>query len=72
MKKTIALIILFVLIAITALCGVPRMTNDYIKEYGIKCHKKIRYDSKNRPHNIMIYSNYKVISVVDLGANTYK
>lgn len=72
MKKTIAFIIIFALITVTALCNIPKMTNGDIKYNSIKCYKEIRYDANNRPHNIMIYSNYKVISVVDLDANTYK
>lgn len=72
MKKTIVFIILLTSFAMIALCNIPKMTNEDIRYYSIKCHKEIRYDSKNRPHNILIYSNYKVVSVVDLDANTYK
>ena len=34
---------------------------------------EIMYDSKNRPHKIVIYSEYEAgMSAIDLDANTYK
>ena len=73
MKKVLLIIGLLLTVTLVNSYNYP---NTYTKSkewaYGNKT-LEIMYDSKKRPHKIVIYSEYKTgMSAIDLDSNTYK
>ena len=70
MKKI--LLIMGLLLTVTIVNNYPSKSRGkriYAYEYKTL---EIMYDSKKRPHKIVIYSDISSMAVVDLDANTYK
>ena len=72
MKK--ALLIIGLLLTVTLVNSYNYPTKSGIKTQAYyRKTLEIMYDSKKRPHKIVIYSKYEAgMSAIDLDANTYK
>ena len=73
MKKSLSIIGLLLIVTLVNSYNYP---NTLIGKKSWAYENKtleIMYDSKKRPHKIVIYSEYKTgMSAIDLDANTYK
>ena len=71
MKK--ALLIIGLLLTVTLVNSYNYPTRSGVKAQAYS-HKtlEIMYDSKKRPHKIVIYSDIYSMAAIDLDANTYK
>lgn len=78
MKKVIkSLIVLIVLGLVACVSNSTKAFAIWQKGYHDKFSDEATYintfyDSKNRPHKIIVFEKYKGITCVDLDANTYK
>lgn len=67
MKKALLIMGLLLIVVLVNSCNYPTRIGTKAKTL------EIMYDSKKRPHKIVIYSGYKTgMAAVDLDANTYK
>lgn len=72
MKKVLLIIGLLLTVTLVNSYNYPTGSGSKAPAYEYKT-LEIMYDSKKRPHKIVIYSEYKAgMSAVDLDANTYK
>lgn len=73
MKKVFLTIVLLMIVIISNSYNYPGVwSRQKICAYENKT-LEIMYDSKKRPHKIVIYSDYKKgMTAIDLDANTYK
>lgn len=72
MKKTLLIIGLLLTVTLVNSYNYPS-TFSGRKEYAYEYKTlEIMYDSKKRPHKIVIYSKSYCAAAVDLDANTYK
>lgn len=72
MKKTLLIIGLLLTVTLVNSYNYPS-TFSGRKEYAYEYKtSEIMYDSKKRPHKIVIYSKSYCAAAVDLDANTYK
>lgn len=70
MKK--ALLIIGLLLTVTIVNSYDYPTRSGIRERAYYCKTlEVMYDSKKRPHKIVIYSS-EGMAAIDLDANTYK
>ena len=72
MKKVLSIIGLLLIVTLVNSYNYP---NTYTgRKDQAYCRKtlEIMYDSKKRPHKIIIYSKSYCVAAVDLDANTYK
>lgn len=66
MKKILSIIGLLLIVTLVN-------SYNYPNTYTGRKTLEIMYDSKKRPHKIVIYSEYEAgMSAIDLDANTYK
>lgn len=72
MKK--ALLIIGLLLTVTLVNSYNYPSKDNGHRYPAYDYKtlEIMYDSKKRPHKIVIYSDIHKMAAIDLDANTYK
>lgn len=73
MKKILLIIGLLLIVTLVNSYNYPSKGNGY--RYPAYDYKtlEIMYDSKKRPHKIVIYSEFKEgMTAIDLDANTYK
>ena len=69
MKKV--LLIMGLVLTVTLVNSYP--TRSGVKAQAYDCKTlEIMYDSKKRPHKIVIYSAIHKMAAIDLDANTYK
>lgn len=72
MKKLLLIITLLCVVIVSNSYNYPvRNTGDKVQAYKYKT-LEIMYDSKKRPHKIIIYSDIYSMAAIDLDANTYK
>ena len=73
MKKVLSIIGLLLIVTLVNSYNYPS-TFSGRKEWAYEYKTlEIMYDSKKRPHKIVIYSEYEAgMSAIDLDANTYK
>ena len=72
MKKALLIIGLLLTVTLVNSYNYPsRYTGRKECAYGYKT-LEIMYDSKKKPHKIVIYSDTYSMAAIDLGANTYK
>ena len=72
MKKVLLIIGLLLTVTLVNSYNYPTKSGSKPQAYYRKT-LEIMYDSKKRPHKIVIYSKYETgMSAVDLDANTYK
>ena len=73
MKKALLIIGLLLTVTLVNSYNYPSKFTGY-KYPAYDCKTlEIMYDSKKRPHKIVIYSEYRTgMSAIDLDANTYK
>ena len=72
MKKVLLIIGLLLTVTLVNSYNYPTRSGSKGQAYHRKT-LEIMYDSKKRPHKIVIYSGYKTgMAAVDLDANTYK
>lgn len=72
MKKALLIIGLLLTVTLVNSYNYPnRYTGRKICAYGFKT-LEIMYDSKKKPHKIVIYSDTHSMTAIDLDANTYK
>ena len=72
MKKVLLIIGLLLTVTLVNSYNYPsQYTGRKICAYGFKT-LEIMYDSKKKPHKIVIYSKSYCAAAVDLDANTYK
>lgn len=72
MKKALLIIGLLLTVTLVNSYNYPTRSGSKEQAYYRKT-LEIMYDSKKRPHKIVIYSEYEAgMSAVDLDANTYK
>ena len=72
MKKVLLIIGLLLTVTLVNSYNYPSKSKDkriYAYEYKTL---EIMYDSKKRPHKIVIYSDTYSMAAIDLDANTYK
>ena len=72
MKKALLIIGLLLTVTLVNSYNYPSKSKDkriYAYEYKTL---EIMYDSKKRPHKIVIYSDVYSMAAIDLDANTYK
>lgn len=72
MKKVLLIIGLLLTITLVNSYNYPsKSTGQKYPAYEYKT-LEVMYDSKNRPHKIVIYSDIRAMAAIDLDANTYK
>lgn len=72
MKKVLLIIGLLLTVTLVSSYNYPTRSGSRAQAYYRKT-LEIMYDSKKRPHKIVIYSEWKTgMAAVDLDANTYK
>ena len=72
MKKVLSIIGLLLTVTLVNSYNYPTKSGTKAQAYYRKT-LEIMYDSKKRPHKIVIYSEYEAgMSAIDLDANTYK
>ena len=72
MKKVLLIIGLLLTVTLVNSYNYPTKSGTKAQAYYRKT-LEIMYDSKRRPHKIVIYSEYEAgMSAIDLDANTYK
>lgn len=72
MKKVLSIIGLLLIVTLVNSYNYPTKSGTKAQAYYRKT-LEIMYDSKKRPHKIVIYSEYEAgMSAIDLDANTYK
>ena len=71
MKKALLIIGLLLTVTIVNSYNYPTRSGSKAPAYEYKT-LEIMYDSKKRPHKIVIYSKSYCAAAVDLDANTYK
>lgn len=72
MKKALLIIGLLLIVTLVNSYNYPTRSGSKEQAYHRKT-LEIMYDSKKRPHKIVIYSKYEAgMSAIDLDANTYK
>ena len=72
MKKVLLIIGLLLTVTLVNSYNYPTSSGSRAQAYYRKT-LEIMYDSKKRPHKIVIYSKYEAgMSAIDLDANTYK
>ena len=72
MKKALLIIGLLLIVTLVNSYNYPTRSGSKGQAYHRKT-LEIMYDSKKRPHKIVIYSKYEAgMSAIDLDANTYK
>ena len=72
MKKVLSIIGLLLTVTLVNSYNYPsKSKNKRIYAYEYKT-LEIMYDSKKRPHKIVIYSDIYSMTAIDLDANTYK
>ena len=72
MKKALLIIGLLLTVTIVNSYNYPTRSGSKAPAYEYKT-LEIMYDSKKRPHKIVIYSKFKEgMTAIDLDANTYK
>lgn len=72
MKKVLLIIGLLLTVTLINSYNYPTRSGNRAQAYSYKT-LEVMYDSKKRPHKIVIYSGWKTgMAAVDLDANTYK
>ena len=71
MKKALLIIGLLLTVTIVNSYNYPTRSGSKAPAYEYKT-LEIMYDSKKRPHKIVIYSDIHKMAAIDLDANTYK
>lgn len=71
MKKVLLIIGLLLTVTLVNSYNYPTRSGSRAKAYNYKT-LEIMYDSKKRPHKIVIYSDIYQMAAIDLDANTYK
>ena len=72
MKKVLLIIGLLLTITLVNSYNYPTKSGSKVQAYNYKT-LEIMYDSKKRPHKIVIYSEFKKgMAAIDLDTNTYK
>lgn len=72
MKKVLLIIGLLSTVTLVNSYNYPSRENVKNQAYAYKT-LEVMYDSKKRPHKIVVYSDWKVgMAAIDLDANTYK
>ena len=72
MKKALLIIGLLLIVTLVNSYNYPTKSGTKAQAYYRKT-LEIMYDSKKRPHKIVIYSEFKEgMTAIDLDANTYK
>ena len=72
MKKVLLIIGLLMIVIVSNSYNYPtKSTGNRYSAYDYKT-LEIMYDSKKRPHKIVIYSGIYEMAAIDLDANTYK
>ena len=72
MKKVLLIIGLLLTVTLVNSYNYPsKSTGQKYPAYEYKT-LEVMYDSKNRPHKIVIYSGIYAMAAIDLDANTYK
>lgn len=72
MKKVLLIIGLLLTVTLVNSYNYPTRGGNRIQAYDYKT-LEIMYDSKKRPHKIVIYSGWKTgMAAIDLDVNTYK
>ena len=72
MKKALLIIGLLLTVTLVNSYNYPTRSGSKAQAYSYKT-LEIMYDSKKRPHKIVIYSKFKEgMTAIDLDANTYK
>lgn len=72
MKKVLLIIGLLSTVTLVNSYNYPSKENVNNQAYAYKTLEVV-YDSKKRPHKIVVYSAYRVgMAAIDLDANTYK
>lgn len=71
MKKVLLIIGLLLTVTLVNSYNYPTRSGSRVQAY---CYKtlEIMYDSKKRPHKIVIYADIHKMAAIDLDANTYK
>lgn len=71
MKKVLLIIGLLLTVTLVNSYNYPNRNGNKVLA---SCYKtlEVMYDSKKRPHKIVIYADVYSMSVIDLDANTYK
>lgn len=71
MKKVLLIIGLLLTVTLVNSYNYPTRSDSRAQAY---CYKtlEIMYDSKKRPHKIVIYADIHKMAAIDLDANTYK
>lgn len=71
MKKVLLIIGLLLTVTLVNSYNYPTRSGVKAQAYSHKT-LEIMYDSKKRPHKIVIYSDIYSMAAIDLDANTYK
>lgn len=72
MKKVLLIMGLLLIVTIVNSYNYPTRGGTRVQAYSYKT-MEVMYDSKKRPHKIVIYSGWKTgMAAIDLDANTYK
>lgn len=72
MKKVLLIIGLLLTVTLVNSYNYPsKATGQKCPAYEYKT-LEVMYDTKNRPHKIVIYSDIRAMAAIDLDANTYK
>lgn len=71
MKKVLLIIGLLLTVTLVNSYNYPTRSGVEAQTYSHKT-LEIMYDSKKRPHKIVIYSDIYSMAAIDLDANTYK
>lgn len=73
MKKVLSIIGLLLTVTLVNSYNYPNTSTGRKDQAYYRKTLEIMYDSKKRPHKIVIYSEYEAgMAAVDLDANTYK
>lgn len=72
MKKVLLIITLLMLVIVSNSYNYPSKYSGK-KEYAYNYKTlEVMYDSKKRPHKIVVYASANSMAVIDLDTNTYK
>lgn len=71
MKKVLLIIGLLLTVTLVNSYNYPTRSGIKAQAYDYKT-LEVMYDSKNRPHKIVIYAATHKMAAIDLDANTYK
>ena len=72
MKKVLLIMGLLLTVTLVNSYNYPTRSGSKVQAYDYKT-LEIMYDSKKRPHKIVIYSGWKTgMAAIDLDANTYR